>query len=113
MVDAVARRFLAPDERNDIYGLVTAIFDAPWGSHDRACLISEQSSIKLDILLYDIDGDIPDDVPDEQRTRGFFAAKDTYLRIASNPDNRTVPTSACCCTSMHRSWPRPMDPPGR
>ena len=85
MVDAVANRFLQPDERNDVYGLVTAIFDEPWGSHDRACLIPEQSSIKLDILLYDIDGDIPDDVPDEQRTRGFFAAKDTYLRIASNP----------------------------
>ena len=85
MVDAVANRFLQPDERKDVYGLVSAIFDEPWGSHDRACLIPEQSSIKLDILLYDIDGDIPDDVPDEQRTRGFFAAKDTYLRIASNP----------------------------
>ena len=85
MVDAVANRFLQPDERNDVYGLVTAIFDEPWGSHDRACLIPEQSSINVDILLYDIDGDAAVATADEQRTRGFFAAKDTYLRIAPNP----------------------------
>ena len=81
MVDALANRFLSPDERNDVYGLVTAIFGPPWGEHDRPCLIPEQSSIGLHILLYDIDGDSEATTADEQRTRGFFAAKDTYLWI--------------------------------
>ena len=57
MVDAVANQFLLPNERNDIYGLVTAVFDPPWGSHDRPCLIPDQMSVDLHILLYDIDGD--------------------------------------------------------
>ena len=85
MVDAVADQFLLPNERNDVYGLVTAVYGAPWGSHDRPCLIPDQASVELHILLYDVDGDLRDDVPDEQRTRGFFAAKDNYLRIASDP----------------------------
>ena len=85
MVDAVANQFLLPNERNDVYGLVTAVYGAPWGSHDRPCLIPDQASVELHILLYDVDGDLRDDVPDEQRTRGFFAAKDNYLRIASDP----------------------------
>jgi len=90
MVDALANRFLRPDERNDIYGLVTAIFGPPWGEHDRPCLIPEQSSIGLDILLYDIDGDGDPaaTTAHERRTRGFFAAKDTYLRITNVPINR-------------------------
>ena len=78
MVDAIADRFLLPDNESDIYDLVTAIFGPPWDTHDRPCLIPEQSSIDLHILLYDIDGDASDGV-----TRGFFAAKDNYVRTGS------------------------------
>ena len=78
MVDAVAGKFLLPKNASDIYDLVTAIFGAPWDTHDRPCLIPEQSSIELHILLYDIDGDASDGV-----TRGFFAAKDNYVRTGS------------------------------
>ena len=78
MVEAVADRFLLPDNESDIYDLVTAIFGPPWDTHDRPCLIPEQSSIDLHILLYDIDGDASDGV-----TRGFFAAKDNYVRTGS------------------------------
>ena len=78
MVDAVADRFLLPGNESDIYDLVTAIFGAPWDTHDRPCLIPEQSSIELHILLYDIDSDASDGV-----TRGFFAAKDNYVRTGS------------------------------
>jgi hypothetical protein len=58
--------------------LVTAIFGAPWDTHDRPCLIPEQPTIGLHILLYDIDSDASDGV-----TRGFFAAKDNYVRTGS------------------------------
>ena len=78
MVDAVADRFLLPENESDIYDLVTAIFGEPWDTHDRPCLIPEQSSIGLHILLYDIDSDASDGV-----TRGFFAAKDNYVRTGS------------------------------
>ena len=78
MVDAVAGKFLLPGNESDIYDLVTAIFGAPWDTHDRPCLIPEQSSIELHILLYDIDSDASDGV-----TRGFFAAKDNYVRTGS------------------------------
>ena len=78
MVEAVADRFLLPDNESDIYDLVTAIFGPPWDTHDRPCLIPEQSSIELHILLYDIDSDASDGV-----TRGFFAAKDNYVQTGS------------------------------
>ena len=78
MVDAVADRFLLPGNESDIYDLVTAIFGAPWDTHDRPCLIPAESSIGLHILLYDIDSDASDGV-----TRGFFAAKDNYVRTGS------------------------------
>ena len=85
MVEAVAERFLQPNETNDVYDLVTAIFGEPWGSHDRQCLLPDETSIPIHILLYDVDGDLADAVDDEQRTRGFFAAKDNFLRNPSNP----------------------------
>ena len=85
MVEAVAQRFLQPNEDNDVYDLVTAIFGEPWGSHDRQCLLPGETPTPIHILLYDIDGDLADAVDDEQRTRGFFAAKDNFLRNPSNP----------------------------
>ena len=78
MVDAIADRFLLPGNESDIYDLVTAIFGPPWDAHDRPCLIPEQPTIGLHILLYDIDSDASDGV-----TRGFFAAKDNYVRTGS------------------------------
>ena len=80
MVDAIADRLLNSDEINDIYYLVTAIFGAPWGEHERPCLIAPESADDLHILLYDIDGDGVPATADEPRTLGFFAAKDLYLR---------------------------------
>ena len=83
MVDAVAERFLQPDESNDIYQLVTAIFGVPWGSHDRQCLLPAASAGTLHLLLYDIDDDgLP--APGEARDRGFFWSKDNYLRDSSS-----------------------------
>ena len=84
-VDAIADRLLNPAERNDIYFLVTAIFGAPWGPHERSCLIAPESAGDLHILLYDIDGDGVPAAADEPRTLGFFAAKDNYLRNSSDP----------------------------
>ena len=85
MVDAVADRLLNPDEINDIHHLATAIFGAPWGPHERPCLIAPESADDLHILLYDIDGDGVPATTDEPRTLGFFAAKDNYLRNSSVP----------------------------
>ena len=83
MVDALAERFLQPNESNDILQLVTAIFGDPWGTHDRQCLIPSESADLLHILLYDIDDDGPP-APGATRDRGFFWAKDNYLRDASS-----------------------------
>ena len=83
MVDALAERFLQPNESNDIFQLVTAIFGDPWGTHDRQCLIPAESADVLHILLYDIDDDgLP--AAGEARDRGFFWAKDNYLRDSSS-----------------------------
>ena len=86
MVEAVAEQ-LQPDERNDVYNLVTAIFGEPWGSHDRPCLIPAAAAGELHVLLYDIDADgvATDDAANESHTLGFFAAKDNYLRIEADP----------------------------
>ena len=85
MVDAIADRLLDPDQINDVYHLVRAIFGEPWGPHERPCLIAPGSADDLHILLYDIDGDGVPTVPDEPRTLGFFAAKDLYLRNGADP----------------------------
>ena len=85
MVDAIADRLLSPAEINDVYHLVTAIFGAPWGPHERPCLIAPDSVGDLHILLYDIDRDGVPAAVDEPRTLGFFAAKDNYLRNSSVP----------------------------
>ena len=81
MVDALAERFLQPDEPNDIYQLVTAIFGDPWGTHDRQCLIPKAAEDALHILLYDIDDDGLG--AGEARDHGFFWSKDNYLRDSS------------------------------
>ena len=81
MVDALADRFLQPDESNDIYQLVTAIFGDPWGSHDRQCLIPKAAENALHILLHDIDDDGLG--AGEARDHGFFWSKDNYLRDSS------------------------------
>ena len=82
MADALAERFLQPDEPNDIYQLVTAIFGDPWDPHDRQCLIPGASEDALHILLYDIDDDgLP--AAGEARDRGFFWSKDNYRRDSS------------------------------
>ena len=79
VVDALAARFLQPNESNDILQLVTAIFGDPWGTHDRQCLIPAEFANVLHILLYDIDDDgLPS--PGAARDRGFFWAKDNYLK---------------------------------
>ena len=79
MVDALAGRFLRPGESNDIYQLVTAIFNDPWGTHDSQCLIPPES-----------EGRGPHPAVRHRRrrpageARGFFWAKDNYLRDASD-----------------------------
>ena len=83
MVDALADRFLQPDEPDDIYQLVTAIFGVPWGTHDRQCLIPAAAADELHILLYDIDDDgLP--AAGESRDRGFYWSKDNYRRDSSD-----------------------------
>ncbi len=82
MVDALANSFLQPDEPNDIFQLVTAIFGMPWGTHDRQCLIPAAAADELHILLYDIDDDgLP--AAGQTRDRGFFWSKDNYRRDSS------------------------------
>ena len=57
MVDAIGDRLLSPAQINDIHHLVKTTFGAPWGPHERPCLIASDSDDDLHILLYDIDGD--------------------------------------------------------
>ena len=85
MVDAIADRLLNPDQINDVYHLLRAIFGEPWGPHERPCLISPDSADDLHILLYDIDRDGVPTTTEEPRTLGFFAAKDLYLRNSADP----------------------------
>ena len=85
MVDAIADRLLNPDQINDVYHLLRAIFGEPWGPHERPCLIAPDSADDLHILLYDIDRDGVPTTTEEPRTLGFFAAKDLYLRNSADP----------------------------
>ena len=88
MVDGIADRFLQPGSGNDIYDWTTAIFDAPWGPHDRPDLIPAEYGSQIHILIYDIDDDGL--APGGSRRGGYHWAKDNYWR---NPRDIVLATS--------------------
>lgn len=80
MVDALAAKFLAAGEDNDVYDWVTNVFGAEWGAHSYSSLIAPDNQIT--ILLYDIQGD-DDEFLSAGGVVGFFWAKDNYRNTAT------------------------------
>jgi len=77
MVDALAAKFLAAGEDNDIYDWVTNIYGEEWGTTSYSNLIDPNDEIT--ILLYDI----ADDNSTAGGIVGFFYGKDNFV---ADPD---------------------------
>ena len=85
MVDALASKFLAPGNDNDIYEWVTNIAGDHWGPTHHSNLIPETDDIH--IWLMDIDND---NLTSGSVTLGYFYARDNFLKSSIPTSNEKL-----------------------